>query len=92
MTVIANEENIYIESLVLGSYSVNTYKLVCPKTKESVVVDAPDDAKKVMEWLSGTKPKYILMTHSHRDHTEALEELAAGLKVPVAVSPQDAPK
>jgi glyoxylase-like metal-dependent hydrolase (beta-lactamase superfamily II) len=92
MTVIANDENICIESLVLGPYSVNTYKLVCPKTKESVVVDAPDEARRVIEWLSGTSPRYILMTHSHRDHTGALEELASGLKVPVAANSSDAAK
>jgi glyoxylase-like metal-dependent hydrolase (beta-lactamase superfamily II) len=92
MTVIANNENICIESLVLGPYSVNTYKLVCPRTKESVVIDAPDEAGRVIEWLSGTNLKYILMTHNHRDHTGALEELVGELKVPVAANSHDAPK
>ncbi len=82
--LVVDEEEVRIKKLELGLWGTNAYILICKATMDSVVVDAPAEADKIIEQLKETKPKYILMTHSHMDHTGALLELEAKLKIPVA--------
>jgi glyoxylase-like metal-dependent hydrolase (beta-lactamase superfamily II) len=55
-----------------------------------VIVDAPGEAQKVLKRLENTHPKYILMTHNHMDHVEALADLKSALEVPLAAHQADA--
>lgn len=84
MTTIVDDNTICIEKLVLGQFSTNTYIVVCKKTRASVLIDAPADAAVILEGLAGTKPQYILLTHSHLDHIGALAEVHDKLMVPLA--------
>jgi glyoxylase-like metal-dependent hydrolase (beta-lactamase superfamily II) len=79
-----------IIKMELGPWGTNAYIIVCQATGDSILVDAPGDADKVLKQLASTRPKYILLTHTHIDHIGALEELKAKLKVPVALHPKDA--
>ena len=81
MSVVVNDEEIRIEKLQLGPYGTNCYIVVCNRTKESLVVDAPGEVEKILERLQGTQPKYILLTHDHMDHTGALAALRSALNV-----------
>ncbi|MBM3142053.1 MAG: MBL fold metallo-hydrolase [Chloroflexi bacterium] len=90
MTDVALDSNVRITRLELGPFGTNAYIVVCQATGDSIVVDAPGEADKVLSQLAGTKPKYIVITHTHIDHIGALEELRAKLKIPVAVHPKDA--
>lgn len=91
MPVVAEDSSIRVDMLdVVGPIVSNAYMLVCQQTGDSVVIDAPGDAGKIMEQLKGTNVKYILMTHSHFDHIGALAELRSQLEVPVAVHLLDA--
>lgn len=83
MTVIVNEKDIIIERLVLGPYETNCYIVVCVKTRDSLVIDAPADAPAIIERLANTSPKYILLTHDHFDHTGTMTSLRARLKAPL---------
>lgn len=80
---IVNDKDIRIEKLTLGPYETNTYIVVCQKTKQSLVVDAPARASEIIAALEGTQPKYILLTHDHYDHTGVIVSLRARLKVPL---------
>ena len=84
MPIVVNEKNIRIERMELGPYGTNTYIVVCQKTGESLVVDAPGNASEIIESLRETRPRYILLTHDHFDHTGVLDELRSRLKVPLA--------
>jgi glyoxylase-like metal-dependent hydrolase (beta-lactamase superfamily II) len=90
MTTVFKNKRITIERLELGPFGTNSYMLVCQKTNESVVVDAPGEANLVVERLKNTQPKYIFMTHDHFDHIGGLVELRSILEVPVAAHPADA--
>ena len=90
MTTVVNTESIQIECHALGPFGTNSYIITDLKTSDSVVIDAPGDAPKVVDQLNSTSPKYILMTHNHMDHTGALAELKSTLKVPIAVHAADA--
>jgi len=84
MTIVAKGNKLQIERLQLGAFGTNAYILTCQQTGDSVLVDAPAEANVIMEKLKGTNPRYILMTHNHMDHTGALPELKAKLKIPLA--------
>ena len=85
MTTVVNDDRIRIEKLELGPFGTNAYILICPDTKDSVIVDAPGNAGKMLEVIRETQPRMILITHNHMDHTGALAELKSTLKIPVAV-------
>jgi glyoxylase-like metal-dependent hydrolase (beta-lactamase superfamily II) len=89
MAIVAKDDRAQIERLELGPFGTNVYIIVCQSTKESVLVDAPGEAPKVLERLRGTKPKYILITHDHWDHLGALAQLKSEIKVPIAAHPAD---
>jgi glyoxylase-like metal-dependent hydrolase (beta-lactamase superfamily II) len=90
MTVVVKNDSIKIEKLSLGPFGTNTYILTCQKTRDSVIVDAPGEADKVLQRLEGTHPKYILMTHNHMDHVGALADLKSTLGVALAAHRADA--
>lgn len=90
MSVIVKDDSILIERLSLGPFGTNSYLLICQKTGASVIVDAPGDAEKVIKQLEGTHPKYILMTHNHMDHIDALAALKSAFNVPLAAHEDDA--
>ena len=89
MVIVAKDDNIQIEKLELGFFGTNAYVLTCQKSGDSVVVDAPAEADKIMEKLKGTNPKYILLTHNHMDHISALAELRSKMRVPLAAHNAD---
>jgi glyoxylase-like metal-dependent hydrolase (beta-lactamase superfamily II) len=90
MKIMVEDRDVRIIKMELGPFGTNAYIIVCQATGDSILVDAPGDADKVLKRLAGTKPKYIVLTHTHIDHIGALEELKARLKVPVALHPEDA--
>jgi len=89
MVVVAKDDVIQIERLELGPFGTNAYIVICQKTRDSVLIDAPAESNTIMDSLKNTNPKYILLTHNHMDHIGALAELQAGLKVPLAAHASD---
>ena len=84
MTAIVNDSVVRIEKLTLGTYETNAYIVVCRKTGESLVIDAPAKSSEIIANLDGTQPKYILLTHDHYDHTGVMTSLRSRLQVPLA--------
>jgi glyoxylase-like metal-dependent hydrolase (beta-lactamase superfamily II) len=66
---------------------MNTYVLVCPDSKRSVLIDPGADPDILSDMLAGTTPVAILLTHTHGDHTGALDEMRSRLKVPLLAHP-----
>jgi len=85
----AKDDNIQIERLELGPFGTNAYIVMCQKTRDSMLIDAPAEASTIMKKLEGTNPKYILLTHNHLDHIGALSELRSKLKVSLAAHALD---
>jgi len=89
MVVVAKDDVIQIERLELGPFGTNAYIVICQKTRDSVLIDAPAEPDIIMDSLKGTNPKHTLLTHNHMDHIGALAELQARLKVPLAAHALD---
>ena len=88
--IVAKDDNLQIERLELGPFGTNAYIVICQKTRDSVLIDAPAEANTIIYSLKGTTPRYILVTHNHVDHIGALAELYSRLKVPLVVHASDA--
>lgn len=88
--IVAKDDNLQIERLELGPFGTNAYIVICQKTRDSVLIDAPAEANTIICSLKGTTPRYILVTHNHVDHIGALAELYSRLKVPLVVHASDA--
>jgi glyoxylase-like metal-dependent hydrolase (beta-lactamase superfamily II) len=91
MAVLFNN-GIQIRKTVTGSYVNNCYIVVCPKTNESVIIDAPAEPDKILAEAEGTDVKAVLFTHTHFDHIGSYTELRNALNVPMIVHPDDAPQ
>lgn len=90
MAIVVKDGNLQVEKLQLGLFGTNAYVVTCQQTRDSVLVDAPAEASKIMERLRGTNPRYILLTHNHMDHIGALSELRSRLRLPLAAHAADA--
>ncbi len=90
MPQVAENSKVRIVQLDVGSGMVsNAYMVVCRETNESVIVDTPGDAAKILDQASGTQVKYILITNNHFDHLAWLAGVKAALGAPVAAHPLD---
>lgn len=89
MTVVFEDNAIWVEKLELGLFGTNAYIVGCQKTRDTVLVDAPAEASVIIDRLKNSSPKYILLTHNHLDHIGALAQLRVELKVPLAAHTAD---
>jgi hydroxyacylglutathione hydrolase len=73
----------------LGNWANNLYLLVDNATKESVIIDTPQDAEQVFDLAAETTVKAILITHSHPDHTAGLDIVKEFYGAPVYCHPSE---
>jgi glyoxylase-like metal-dependent hydrolase (beta-lactamase superfamily II) len=90
MTIVAEDNIIRIDKFELGPFGTNAYTVTCRASGYSALIDAPAEANIIKDKLKNTIPQYILLTHNHMDHTGALTQLRAELKVPLAAHASDA--
>lgn len=68
-----------IRKLAVSPQSNNVYLLTCRATGEQLLIDAADDAPRILQYVAegGDGLAHLLTTHQHWDHTRALEEVAS---------------
>ncbi|HXZ36800.1 MAG TPA: MBL fold metallo-hydrolase [Thermodesulfobacteriota bacterium] len=79
-----------LKRLEVGSFENNCYILICPRTREGVIIDPAAEAEKVLGAVQGARVKYILITHGHMDHIGALEKVQEGTRATVGIHESDA--
>ena len=65
-----------ITKLSVGPMDNNAYLLRCKATGDAVLIDAANDAERILDVLGPIGLTAIITTHSHRDHWQALSEVA----------------
>ena len=66
-----------IKTYPIGVYEENIYVLVDEKSKDACIVDPGGNADILIQKIEelNCNVKYILLTHGHFDHVEALNEI-----------------
>ena len=68
----------------------NAYILTDPETGESVIIDAPGEAHKLLEEIGDAKVKAILITHGHGDHIAGYRDMKRGTGKEAGIHREDA--
>jgi glyoxylase-like metal-dependent hydrolase (beta-lactamase superfamily II) len=79
-----------IIKLAVGPFDNNAYLLRCTATGEGLLIDAANEADRLLEMIGETKLARIVTTHRHQDHWEALRAVKDATGAPVAAHPADA--
>jgi len=86
--------DITIAKLSVGPMDNNAYLLVCKHTGDALLIDAANDAQRILDLVSQSpgNPKLgsIITTHSHYDHWQALAEVAQSSGATVLAGKADA--
>jgi len=85
----SENENLIFHKVTTLPLGTNAYFLTCRNTGESALIDAPGEAEEILARFKEKRPKWILLTHGHWDHTGALSQLKSRLNSPIAIHPSD---
>jgi glyoxylase-like metal-dependent hydrolase (beta-lactamase superfamily II) len=79
-----------VTKLAVGPMDNNAYLLEDAETGELVLIDAANEAPRLLELLGGRPLARIVTTHRHWDHWQALAEVQATTGAEVIAHPDDA--
>ena len=79
-----------IAKLAVGPANNNAYLLTCRGTGESVLVDAANDADRLLDLVGGRPLRTVVTTHQHADHWQGLAAVVAATGADVVAHPADA--
>ncbi len=87
-------QGITVTKLSVGPMDNNAYLLTCTRTGSSLLIDAANDAERIIGLLDGD-PRHrslagIVTTHRHADHWQALAEVASVTGARVLAGAEDA--
>ncbi len=82
-----------VDALIVGPLQVNCYIVSCSATREAVVIDAGDDAERILAFLQQNDlvVKMILNTHGHFDHQGGIKALVEATGAPFLLHRADLP-
>jgi len=78
-----------ITKVAVGPYDNNAYLLRCRQTDEQLLIDAAAEPKTLLGTING-ELHTVVTTHRHRDHWQALEEVAKATGARTAAGEFDA--
>ena len=79
-----------VTKVAVGPVDNNAYLLRCSQTGTAVLIDAANEASRLLELIGDTPVSSIVTTHRHWDHWQALAEVQAATGAVVIAHPDDA--
>jgi glyoxylase-like metal-dependent hydrolase (beta-lactamase superfamily II) len=79
-----------VTKIAVGPMDNNAYLLRCISTGQGLLVDAANEADRLMEMIGDTPVGTIVTTHRHADHWQALPEVQTRTGAVVVAHPADA--
>jgi glyoxylase-like metal-dependent hydrolase (beta-lactamase superfamily II) len=79
-----------VTKLAVGPMDNNAYLLTCTETGESALIDAANEASRLLELIGDRPVRRIITTHRHFDHWQALAEVQGATGAAVIAHPDDA--
>jgi len=79
-----------VTKIAVGPYDNNAYLLRCTATGEQLLIDAANEAGRLLELIGDRPLGRIVTTHRHQDHWTALSEVAEATRAAVIAHPHDA--
>jgi glyoxylase-like metal-dependent hydrolase (beta-lactamase superfamily II) len=70
-------ESLTVTKLSVGPMDNDAYLLTCKASGERVLIDAANDADRLIALLDGNPLAGVVTTHQHADHWQALEQVVA---------------
>jgi hydroxyacylglutathione hydrolase len=81
-----------VKRLVVGLMETNCYIVGCEQTHKAMIVDPGAEPSTILESVKAARldVSLIVLTHAHKDHIGALQEVKSKTKAQLAVSELDA--
>jgi len=83
-------EGLTVTKIAVGPMDNNAYLLRCASTGRGLLIDAANEAGRLIEVIGRTPVGLIVTTHRHWDHWQALAEVQQHTGAQVAAHPADA--
>ena len=85
------KENVTIHQILLGSFGVFTYVVVCARTGQAALIDPAGEDDRFDRLLEEGRfqIRYILNTHGHADHVAANRRMQALFAAPICMHAED---
>jgi glyoxylase-like metal-dependent hydrolase (beta-lactamase superfamily II) len=85
-------ERLVITKISVGPHDNNAYLLRCRKTGDQLLIDAADDAPRLLALIGSAGLSTVVTTHSHYDHWQALDAVVAATGARSVAPALDAPE
>jgi glyoxylase-like metal-dependent hydrolase (beta-lactamase superfamily II) len=83
-------DGLTVTKIAVGPMDNNAYLLRCTSTGQGLLIDAANEAPRLIEMIGDTPVGTIVTTHQHFDHWQALPELLKQTGAEVVAHPADA--
>jgi glyoxylase-like metal-dependent hydrolase (beta-lactamase superfamily II) len=84
--------NLTITKFAVSEMNNNVYLLRCQRTDEQLLIDAADDAPRILEVVGEDGLRRVVTTHQHWDHHRALPEVVSATGAETLAGASDAPE
>ena len=82
--------SVEVRKFSVGPMDNNVYLLTDTAAGESLLIDAANEAQRILDEIGERRVVAIVQTHGHRDHWQALDAVARATAAPVYAHPDDA--
>jgi glyoxylase-like metal-dependent hydrolase (beta-lactamase superfamily II) len=83
-------DGLVVTKIAVGPMDNNAYLLRCTSTGQAILIDAANEASRLIELIGDTPVGTIVTTHQHGDHWQALAEVQKHTGAEVVAHPADA--